>query len=67
MEFFDRTDMAIEDMTIGIGEEFIADVYIMLLEFKWFKIRRELLKFVIDWVARNQCIKIVHLILTGIA
>ena len=53
MGFLDRTDMAIEDMTTGIGKEFIADVFIMLLEFKWFKIWRELLKFVIDWVTSN--------------
>jgi len=46
-------DIAIEYMTTSIDKEFIADVFIMLLEFKWFKIWRELLKFVIDWVTSN--------------
>ena len=67
MGFLDRTDMAIEDMTTGIDKEFIADMFIMLLEFKWFKIQRELLKFVIDWVTSNQYIKNVCLISMGIA
>ena len=53
MRFLDGTNMVIEDITIGIGKEFITDVFIMLLDFKWFKIWRELLKFVIDWVTSN--------------
>ena len=62
----DRTEVVKVDITTGKGKDFIVDMFFKLLEFKWLKIRRELLKFVFDWVTSSQCMKIVCLISTGI-